>query len=143
MARGPFHPKIYTDYLEVGDGNGETRRVLLEGTEIDYNSLVNKPVVVLPGYLPPIALTADTQELSGLPTGNGTYAYTSSVSPASVSLFRLSGFMQEVRFNNVWNIVTTLTLPILASIAKYAIRAGGAATFPSDFSVLFFDVNNL
>jgi hypothetical protein len=113
-------------------------------TNIDYNNLINKPAIVLPGYLSPVALTSNIQELSGLLSGNGIYAYTSSVSlDFGFCLFRLSGFAQEVRFNNVWNIVTTLTLPILASIAKYAIRAGGAATFPSDFSVLFFDVNNL
>ena len=29
-------------------------------TNIDSNSLVNKPVVVLPGYLPPVALTSNT-----------------------------------------------------------------------------------
>ncbi len=90
-----------------------------------------------------MALTADTQELSELPTGNGVCTYNSSVSPASGSLFRLSGFTKEVRYSNVWNIVITLALPIPASIAKYAIRAHTATTFPSDFTVRFFDVNNL
>ena len=113
-------------------------------TNVDYNSRVNKPVVVLPGYLPHVALTSNTQELSGLPSGNGVYAYTGFVSPDSgFSLFRLSEFTQEVRFSNVWGIVITLALPIPAAITKYAIRANGAATFPSDFSVRFFDVNNL
>jgi len=91
-----------------------------------------------------VALTSNTQELSGLPSRNGIYAYTNSVSPDSgYSLFRLSGFTQEVRFSNVWNIVTTLALSIPASITKYAIRVNGAATFLSDFTVRFFDVNNL
>ena len=113
-------------------------------TNIDYNSLINKPVVVLPGYLPPIALTSNTQEVSGLPTGNGIYSYTSSVSPDSgYGLFRLSGFTQEVRFSNVWNIVITLALPLPGAIPKYAIRSHTASTFPSDFTVRFFDVNNL
>ena len=44
---------------------------------------------------------------------------------------------------DVWNIVITLALPIPASIAKYAIRSNGAAISPSDFTVRFFDVNNL
>ena len=80
---------------------------------IGYNSLINKPGVVLPGYLPPIALTSNTQELTGLPSGNSFYAYTSSVSPDSgFSLFRLSGFTQEIRFNSVWSIVITLALTI-------------------------------
>ena len=39
--------------------------------------------------------------------------------------------------------MVTLSLPIPAFIIKCAIRARGAATFPSDFSVRFFDVNNL
>jgi hypothetical protein len=107
-------------------------------TNIDYTILINKPAVVLPGYLPPLALTADTQELSGLPTGNGVYTYISSVSPASGSLFRLSSFMQEARYNNVWGIVITLPLPIPSSIAKYAIRAHAASIFPSDFTIRFF-----
>ncbi len=71
------------------------------------------------------------------------YTYNSSVFPASGSLFRLSGFTQGVRYSNVWNIVITLALPIPVSIAKYAIRAHNAATFPSDFTVRFFSVNNL
>ncbi len=51
--------------------------------------------------------------------------------------------MQEVRYNNVWNIVITLALPIPSFIAKYAIRAHTASTFPSTFTVRFFDVDNL
>ncbi len=98
----------------------------------------------LPGYLPPLATLLDTQDISGLPIGNDIYAYTSSVSLVSgYSLFRLSGFTQEVCFDNIWNIVITLALPISASIAKYAILTHGATTFPSDFTVRFFDVNNL
>ena len=94
-------------------------------TDIDYNSLINKTDVILPGYLPPIAHTADTQELSGRPCGNGIYAYTSSVSPDSgFELFRLSGFAQEVRFSSSLGIVITLALPISASISKYALCAG-------------------
>ncbi len=60
---------VYADNLEVGDGSGGTRRVLLEGSQTDYKSLGNKPVVVVPGYLPPIALTTDTQEPLGASDG--------------------------------------------------------------------------
>ena len=113
-------------------------------TNIDYDSLTDKSDVVLPGYLSPIALTSNTQELIGLPSGNAIYAYTSSVSPnySGFSLFRLSGSTQEARFSNVWGIVVTLALAIPSSIAKYAILAIGTATFPSDFTVRFCDVNN-
>jgi hypothetical protein len=91
-----------------------------------------------------MTLTSNTQELSGLHSGNGIYAYTSSVSPDSgFNLFRLSIFTQGVHFDNVWNIVITLSLLLHASITKYAIREQGATTFPSDFTIRFVDVNNL
>jgi hypothetical protein len=99
---------------------------------------------VLPGYLAPVVLTTNTQELLGLPSGNGVYTYTTSVSPDSdFSLFILSGFTQEVRYSNVWGITITLTLPIPASIAKYTTRASTTANFPPQWFVRLFYVNNM
>jgi hypothetical protein len=113
-------------------------------TNIDYNSFINKPVVVLPGYLLPLALTANPQELSGLPSGTGIYPYTSSVSPDSgFELFRLSGFTQEVRFSNVLGIFITLALPISASVSKYALRAGQSSISPLDWTFRLLDVNDI
>jgi hypothetical protein len=113
-------------------------------TNIGYNSLINKPVVVLPGYLPPIALTASTQELSGLPSQNGIYSYISSVSPDSgFELFRLSGVAHKARFSNSLGIVITQALPISASISKYALRAGQSSISPSDWTVCFLYVNDI
>ncbi len=44
MVRGSF-VSVYTENLEVGDGSGMTRHVLLEGDpiHISYNDLTNKP----------------------------------------------------------------------------------------------------
>ncbi len=73
--------KVYVDYLEVGDGSGGTRRVLLEGDpiEISYNDLVDRP-----GNLPPITMTANPQLASGYNFFNGVYLYESSIAQTPV-----------------------------------------------------------
>ena len=49
----------------------------IKGTPISYNDIKDLPVMVIPGYLPPISMTTNPQTVYGQVIGNGVYIYES------------------------------------------------------------------
>ena len=69
----------------------------VKGAPFSYNDLKDLPVIVLHGYLPPISLTTNPQEVCGQLTGNVVYLYESSITPPSSGLFSLTSFVCMIR----------------------------------------------
>ena len=93
----------------------------IKGAPLSYNYLKDLPVIALPGYLPPISLTTNTQEVSGV------YLYESSITPDN-ELLHLTSFEDVIRYENLTQwltlVVISLSLPVPTLVTKYALRRG-------------------
>jgi hypothetical protein len=138
---------VYADNLEVGDGTGTTRRVLLVGDpiQISYNDLTDKPQIFQgeqgppgppgvspedPGYLPPTPLT------SALERG---YQYVANTAPdPGYDVFGLSGDGGALFPGALFPLMISLNVP-KSVVSKYQIGAGLPSRAPENWSLTFYD----
>ncbi len=72
----------------------------IKGAAMSYNDLNYLTVLVLLGYVPPVIMTTNPQEVSGQVNGNGVYLYERLISPDS-RLCRLVRFTNVIRIASV------------------------------------------